>query len=120
MKPVDLDPMIHAPKRLAILAILRGTAVVEFQYLKDELDLSDSDLSKQMAALTSAGMVTTRKRRVDSKRSTWYRLTAKGRSAFDRHVQSLETLIEVSRQLELDTTDLESPDRDPTDVDVGG
>ena len=41
MKPSDLDPIIHAPKRLAILATLRGGTVVEFQYLKTELDLSE-------------------------------------------------------------------------------
>lgn len=88
------------------MAILRGTNLVEFQYLKSELDVSDSDLSKQMTALTTAGMVSARKRREGQSRSTWYRMTAKGRLAFDRHVQSLEALIELSKQLD-------DPDPDP-------
>lgn len=100
MTPTELDPLIHAPKRLAILAILRGSTMVEFQYLKAQLELSDSDLSKQMAALTGAGIVSARKRRAGQSRSTWYRMTAKGRRAFDRHVQTLEALIALSRQFD--------------------
>lgn len=107
MKPTDLDPVIHAPKRLAILATLRGGSVVEFRFLKSALDISDSDLSKQMTALVSAGFVTARKRRDGATRSTWYRMTAAGRRAFDQHVESLETLLAMSQQL----TDV-TPDED--------
>ena len=110
MKPTDLDPVIHAPKRFAILATLRGGTVVEFQYLKNELELSDSDLSKQMTALINAGYVTSKKHREGSDRSTWYRIAAKGRRAFDRHVSSLEALIAMSKQLE----DVPEPESSPT------
>ncbi|MEM1331965.1 MAG: transcriptional regulator [Actinomycetota bacterium] len=100
MKPADLDPVIHAPKRLAIMATLRAGALVEFRYLRDELSLSDSDLSKQMSALVAAGYVSRRKTRDGATSSTWFRMTSSGRRAFDRHVASLETLLAMSRQLE--------------------
>ncbi|MEM8746436.1 MAG: transcriptional regulator [Actinomycetota bacterium] len=106
MKPADLDPVIHAPKRLAIMATLRGGTLVEFRYLKNELELSDSDLSKQMTALSNAGFVATRKKRTGANRSTWYRMTAKGRRAFDAHVASLEVLLALSDQLD----DVTEPD----------
>ena len=47
----DLDPHLTAPKRLAALGILSATKRVEFGYVRDQLQLSNSDLSKQLKVL---------------------------------------------------------------------
>ncbi len=54
----SLDPVIHAPKRLAAMAMLDAAESADFTFLREHLGLSDSDLSKQMSALAQAGYVT--------------------------------------------------------------
>ena len=51
----DLDPVIHAPKRLAAMAILANSSSTDFAFLRGYLDIAESDLSKQMATLERAG-----------------------------------------------------------------
>jgi DNA-binding MarR family transcriptional regulator len=89
-----LDPLIHAPKRLRIMSLLRHSDALEFQFLKERLDLSPSDLSKQMTALVDAGYVRMRKTGKGPGSSTWYRLTREGRKAFESHVAALRALLD--------------------------
>jgi DNA-binding MarR family transcriptional regulator len=88
----DLDPVIHAPKRLSIMALLAGSTTTDFRFLRDHLDVSDSDLSKQMAALEDAGYVSVNKSRGRGG-TTSYRVTRAGRTAYDRHVAALRAVI---------------------------
>ena len=92
--PADLDSTIHAPKRLAALAILRGATEAEFSFLQQQLDLADSDLSKQMTTLMEAGMVSARKTGHGRGSSTWYQLTQTGRDEFDAYRTALRAMLE--------------------------
>lgn len=94
----DLDPVIHAPKRLGAMAVLAGTEWVEFAFLRDHLNVKDADLSKQMAALAEAGYVTSRKSRVGRGGKTWFMVTKEGRRAFDAHVAALQSVVDQSKQ----------------------
>ncbi|MDY7104182.1 MAG: transcriptional regulator [Actinomycetota bacterium] len=89
----DLDPVIHAPKRLAAMAVLAATDSVDFSFLRDHLGVSDSDLSKQMSALADAGYVKIVKTGAGRNRSTSYRMTREGRGAFDHHVATLQAIV---------------------------
>jgi DNA-binding transcriptional ArsR family regulator len=89
----QLDPTIHAPKRLAATAILAASEWAEFAYLRERLEVSDSVLSKHMKLLQEAGYVKVSKRGRGRGASTWYRLTREGRSAFEAHVAYLQSLI---------------------------
>jgi DNA-binding MarR family transcriptional regulator len=89
VKPADLDPVIHAPKRLGAMAMLVAAKSVEFSFLREQLEISDSDLSKQMAALCDAGYAEVGKDGHGRGSRTWFRVTRKGRAAFDRHVAQL-------------------------------
>jgi DNA-binding transcriptional ArsR family regulator len=91
-----LDPVIHAPKRLTAMAILAASEWAEFAFLRDRLDVSDSDLSKQMRTLVEAGYVKATKRGTGRGGSTWYRITRAGREAFDTHVAALRALVEYA------------------------
>jgi DNA-binding transcriptional ArsR family regulator len=88
-----LDPLIHPPKRLAAMAILAASDWADFTFLRDRLDASDSDLSKQMKVLQDAGYVKVDKRGRGRGSSTWYRLTREGRHAFEAHVAFLRALV---------------------------
>ncbi len=93
MTVAEYDAVIHAPKRLAATAILAASDWAEFAFLRERLDVSDSDLSKQMKLLQDAGYVKVNKRGRGRGSSTWYRLTRNGRQAFEAHVAYLQSLI---------------------------
>ena len=57
----ELDPVLTPPKRLAALGAVAATRKMEFAVLRDLLDISDSDLSKQLKALVDAGYVESQK-----------------------------------------------------------
>lgn len=90
----DLDPVIHAPKRLRIMSIL-AAAEVEFAYLQERLDLSAPDLSKQMRTLVEAGYAKANKTGKGPGSSTWYRLTRSGRRAYDTYVSDMRALLDA-------------------------
>ncbi|HUS62184.1 MAG TPA: transcriptional regulator [Acidimicrobiales bacterium] len=96
MTIADLDPVIHAPKRLGAMAILAASKTVEFAYLRDHLEVSDSDLSKQMATLCEAGYARVRKDGRGRGSTTWFSITLKGLAAFKGHVAALQALVEVA------------------------
>ncbi len=62
MSTARFDELIHAPTRLAIVSLLAAAQWADFKYIRDELGLSDSALSKQLSTLESAGHVQIRKR----------------------------------------------------------
>ncbi|MDT9595211.1 transcriptional regulator [Nocardioides zeae] len=89
----DLDPVIHAPKRLAAMAVLSTADQVTFQFLKERLELADSDLSKQMSALEAAGYVAVAKSGRGRGASTSFKLTRAGRTAYRTHRDALRALL---------------------------
>jgi DNA-binding MarR family transcriptional regulator len=87
-----LDPLIHAPVRLQICAILSATDEAEFALVREETGVSESVLSKQVKLLEEAGYVAVRKATMASRQRTWLALTKAGRTAFDAHMQALTAL----------------------------
>ncbi len=97
MSIADLDPAIHAGKRLAVMAILANSDSTDFGFLRRHLGVSDSDLSKQMSALADAGYVKVTKTSRGRGGVTWYTITKKGTAAFDRHVAALDAIVRPTR-----------------------
>ena len=92
IKP-KFDELIHAPTRLALVALLAATEWADFRFLRDSAGLSDSALSKQLTILEDAGYIETRKGFVGKRPRTWARLTSVGRAAFDQHVAALQEIV---------------------------
>ena len=90
----DLDLTIHAPKRLAAMAILANTAQASFRFLKENLQVSDSDLSKHMSALESAGYIRISKDGRGRGATTTYTMTRDGEKAYTRHRAALRALLD--------------------------
>jgi DNA-binding MarR family transcriptional regulator len=88
----DLDPVIHAPKRLAAMAILANSSSTDFAFLRSYLELTESDLSKQMATLERAGYVKVTKSGRGRGATTTYQVTAAGKTAYERHVAALRAI----------------------------
>ena len=107
-----LDPLIHAPVRLQICAILSTADEAEFAMVREETGVSESVLSKQVKLLADAGYVKVRKASfaearvtygtakkpreaaISSRQRTWLALTKAGRKAFAAHMQALTRLAE--------------------------
>lgn len=100
MIKAQLDPVIHAPNRLQICALLSPLSEAEFQVLRDELDLSDSVLSKHLKKLEEAGYVKFRKGALNGRQRMWASLTTKGRKAFAGHVEELKRVVALADQAE--------------------
>ena len=89
----QLDDVIHSRIRLAIMAVLVSVEQAEFTFLKDQVNTTDGNLSIHLKKLDEAGYIAAHKRFVDRKPLSSYRLTAKGRHAFETYVERLENLI---------------------------
>ena len=89
----ELDPHIVAPARLKLMTALTAVSEAEFSTMRDSLEVSDSVLSKHLAALESAGYVKRRKGKHRGRRTTWIALSPRGRRALSAHVAALRALI---------------------------
>jgi len=87
------DELIHAPTRLAIVSLLAASEWADFAFIRDNVGLSDSALSKQLTTLEDAGYVEIRKSFVGKRPRTSAALTAAGRAAFDGHVAALQEIV---------------------------
>lgn len=97
MATPQFDDIIHAPTRLAIVALLAATDWAEFAFIRDSVKLSDLALSKQLVILEIAGYVVIRKSFVGKRPRTSARLSRVGRSAFERHVAALQEIVASAR-----------------------
>jgi DNA-binding transcriptional ArsR family regulator len=88
-----IDMLLHAPARLQIAALLAKVTEMEFAKLRELLKVSDSVLSKHLAALSDAGYVALRKAAEGGRQRTWASLTRAGTRALDRHVTALRAIV---------------------------
>jgi DNA-binding MarR family transcriptional regulator len=88
-----LDPVIHAPLRLQICAMLAQAETIDFATVRELLDVSESVVSKHVKVLEEAGYVAVRKAVSDGRQRTWLALTAAGRKAFAAHAAALRALV---------------------------
>lgn len=75
------------------MAILASSATTDFSYLREQLQLADSDLSKQMSALRDAGYVATKKTGYGRNGQTRFTITREGRAAYQTYRQHLLDLL---------------------------
>jgi DNA-binding HxlR family transcriptional regulator len=87
-----LDRIIHEPARLILVALLSSVESADFLFLLKESKLSKGNLSVQLSRLEEAGYVEVEKTFRGKIPHTEYRLTQKGRSAFDQYRKSLGSI----------------------------
>lgn len=93
MSTGGFDPLVHAPHRLQICAILDTVDKVEFAFLRDQLGVSESVLSKQVKALEDAGYVKVSKGAREGRVRTWASFTRAGTAAYRGHVAALRAIV---------------------------
>jgi DNA-binding MarR family transcriptional regulator len=87
------DELIHPSTRLSVVALLASADWMEFSFVRDRLELSDSALSKQFASLEDAGYVVIERPVTNRRRRVRVRLTDTGRQAFNGHVAALRQVV---------------------------
>lgn len=95
-RPPAVDPFLHTPARLGVMSLLAPAQWVDFSFLRDSLETTDSALSKQVAALEDAGYVDVRKEHAPRRRTS-VRMTPGGRIAFDAYIDTLERIVSAAR-----------------------
>lgn len=95
MKELDgFDGALEHRHRLAIAVLLARHGEISFARLKLALELTDGNLGAQLRRLEDEGYLVLRRDFVERKPITWYRLSATGRKAIDRHLRALRNLMD--------------------------
>lgn len=92
----ELDPIIHQPARLRIMAALAALPPgdkVEFTWLRGALEMTDGNLGAHLLKLEDAGYLAIEKAFVARKPCTYAKATTRGRAAFEAHVAALEDFL---------------------------
>lgn len=87
-----LDAIIHAPTRFSIMAMLVAADKVEFRFIRDTVEITDSALSQHATTLEQAGYVKVTKGQAGRRPRTWLSATRAGRTAFSNHLAVLNQL----------------------------
>ena len=96
MKDFDyqqLDDIIHSRIRLAIMSVLISIEEAEFKFLKEKVNTTDGNLSVHLKKLEEASYITVKKEFIERKPVSTYKLTEKGKVAFELYIKKLEGLI---------------------------
>ncbi len=96
MTEARFDELIHPSTRLSIVALLASADWIDFAFVRDQLGLSDSALSKQFSTLEAAGYIAVDRPVSDGRRRVRVRLTPTGRAAFDGHVAALRAVVALA------------------------
>jgi len=91
-----LDPLIHVPARLQIMATLAALPTgdqLSFTRLQDMIGLTPGNLITHLRKLEDAGYLTTEKTGSGPASRTSVALTSQGRAALDLYTATLRTLL---------------------------
>jgi DNA-binding transcriptional ArsR family regulator len=91
--PAGLDRLLSDPTRLAIMSVLSTAEWCDFAFLRGQVGLSDSALSKQIATLRKDDHVEVERTYLGRVPKTRLRATAIGRARFLAHVEALQAIV---------------------------
>ncbi|GAA2177735.1 transcriptional regulator [Leucobacter tardus] len=96
LQQTTLNPLLHEPARLSLLAALTPADYVDFATLLQLTGASKSSLSKHLSTLTGAGIVEVTPGPSD-RRGRRVAFTPYGRTSFEEYLRNLETLLRSAR-----------------------
>jgi DNA-binding MarR family transcriptional regulator len=97
MSDVELDPLIHVPARLRIvatLAALHEGDTLSFTRLQKMIDLTSGNLITHLRKLDDAGYVKSDKTGSGIASRTSVALTSRGRAALDEYARALRSVLD--------------------------
>ena len=95
----NLDRLIHERLRLGIISALAANESLTFSDLKNLMNTTDGNLSVHARKLEEAGYISCTKFFEGRLPKTEYKLTAAGRSALEKYLSHMESLIKQMRNI---------------------
>lgn len=95
----NINKAFESRARLGIMSVLMVEDKVDFNFLKETLQLTDGNLASHLRALEEAEYLQMEKQFVGRKPNTRYLATEGGREAFKTHLNALERLIMNNKNL---------------------
>lgn len=89
----ELDPLLHAQLRLAVMSLLMQVTSAEFTDIKEKTNSTAGNLSVQLDKLSTAGYIAVEKSFKGKKPLTTCSITKKGITAFEDYVNTLKQYI---------------------------
>lgn len=89
----QLNKAFESRVRLGIMAILMVNDWMDYNEIKEHLNLTDGNLASHINGLEKLYYVEIRKRFVGKKTNTSYKVTRVGKKAFQEHINALEKLL---------------------------
>jgi DNA-binding HxlR family transcriptional regulator len=83
--------------RLGIMSVLAVNDTVDFNALKEYLDVTDGNLATHLKALEKEAFIDLKKSFVGRKPNTKYFMTNAGKKAFDDHLKALEKILKSGK-----------------------
>ena len=93
------NPILHLNKqfenriRLGVMSILMVNDAVDFNYLKETLQVTDGNLASHTTALEKVNYIQVKKSFIGKKPNTSFSVTKEGKKAFKEHLDALEQLL---------------------------
>ena len=98
MNPIkDLNKTFDSRIRLGIMSALAVNTQVNFNELKELLDITDGNLASHLRTLEEAGTIKVQKGFIGKKTNTTYSVTKSGEKAFKAHIAALEEMIRATK-----------------------
>jgi DNA-binding HxlR family transcriptional regulator len=89
----NLQKVFESRIRLGIMSALMVNDMLDFNALKELLELTDGNLASHLKALEQQEIIVVSKQFVGRKPSTTYMATGQGKDLFRQHLAALEELI---------------------------
>ena len=93
----ELDPILHAPLRLAVISLLLSVKEAEFTFIKEKTNATAGNLSVQVQKLKEAGYIDVIKEFKDNYPNTTCKITKQGIKAFEDYVNALQQYLNVKK-----------------------
>ncbi len=89
----NLNKIFDSRVRLGIMSTLMVNDEINFNDLKELIDVTDGNLASHMKSLEDSSYVKVNKGFIGRKTNTTYAVTKAGQKAFQQHVAALEQMI---------------------------
>ena len=93
----QLNKLFDSRVRLGIMSALVMNDAINFNELKELLQITDGNLASHIKALEENSVLKVEKGFIGRKTNTTYKITKSGEKAFKAHIDALEKMIKATR-----------------------
>ena len=91
----NLNKVFDSRIRLGIMSAVMVNAAVNFNELKELINVTDGNLASHLKTLEENGFIKVKKGFIGRKTNTTYSVTKAGEKAFKAHIEALEQMIKM-------------------------